>query len=111
MPRNRKRRFFYLPFFIIPALLLAGLIIMLLWNAILPAALHASRINYWQAMGLLILCRILFGSFRGRPRGHRPDMFRGGPPWRQKWMNMSDEERAKFREEWKQRCRRPDEQQ
>ena len=30
--------------------------------------------------------------------------FGGGPPWRQKWMNMSDEERAKFREEWKKRC-------
>jgi len=111
MPRNRRKIFFALPFFVIPILLLAGLIVMLLWNAILPAAVHASRINYWQSIGLLILCRILFGGFRGRPRGRRPDMFRGGPPWRQKWMNMTDEERAKFREEWKQRCRRPDEQQ
>ena len=34
-------------------------------------------------------------------------MFRSGPPWRQKWMNMSDEERTKFREEWKKRCQPP----
>jgi hypothetical protein len=28
-----------------------------------------------------------------------------GPHWRRKWMNMNDDERAKFREEWKKRCR------
>ena len=109
MPHNRKRLFFELPFFFIPILLVAGLIVMLLWNAILPAAVHASRLNYWQATGLLILCRILFGSFRGRPGGNRPDMFRRGPgpAWREKWKNMSDEDRVKFREEWKRRCGPP----
>lgn len=108
---NRRKIFFAAPFFIIPVILLAGLIVMLLWNAILPAAVHASTINYWQATGLFILSRILFGSFRGRPRGGGPGMFRGGPEWREKWKNMSDEERMKFREEWRRRCGKPGEKQ
>jgi len=100
--------FFSLPFFIIPIILIVGLIVMLLWNAILPTAIHASTINYWQALGLLILCKILFGGFRGRPRDRRNEMWRGRSlQWREKWKNMNDEERAKFREEWRHRCGKP----
>jgi hypothetical protein len=105
MYRKRKRLVFELPFIIIAAVLLLGIIVMWLWNFIFPSALHAERITYWQAVGLLVLCRILFFGFR-RPYGTRPGMWRGtGPHWRQKWMNMNDEERAKFVEEWKKRCR------
>ena len=108
MPRNRRKIFFAIPFIIILAVLLLGLVVMLLWNFIFPEALHAERITYWQAVGLLVLCRILFFGFK-RPGSHqRPGMWRAGPPWRQKWMNMSDEERTKFREEWEKRCRKPD---
>ncbi len=109
MPRNKKRLFFELPFIIIAAVLLLGFVVMLLWNFIFPAVLHTERITYWQAVGLLVLCRILFFGFRRR--SHKPNMWRGGPPWRQKWMNMNDEERAKFREEWKRRCQKPNDQQ
>jgi hypothetical protein len=83
-----------------------ALLVMLLWNAILPAVLHTQHINYWQALGLLILCRILFG---GIPISRR----RGGPAFgkrsviKEKWMNMTDDERSKFKEEWRRRCRKP----
>jgi hypothetical protein len=110
----RNRRKFHFPFFpIIPiaAALLFGLIVMLLWNAILPAALNAGTLNYWQAVGLLVLCRILFGGFKGRPGYQSQHGWRGGPPWRRKWMNMSEEEKVKFREEWKKRCNPPNQQQ
>jgi hypothetical protein len=97
---------FPFPFLILPLILLAGLIVMLLWNAIMPQAIHASSLNYWQSLGLLVLCRVLFGNFRGRPGG-RQEMWRGrGPYWREKWKNMSDEEKLKFREEWRRRCGR-----
>lgn len=110
MPRNRRRTFFAFPFFIIPIILLVALIVMLLWNAVLPAAIHASTINYWQALGLLVLCKILFGGFPGRMRGRTPGMWREkGEAWREKWKNMSDEERIKFRNEWRRRCRTPGE--
>lgn len=108
MYRKKRRIFFELPVLIIIAIFLAGFIVMLLWNFIFPSALHTERISYWQAVGLLVLCRILFFGFRRR-YDNRPKMWRGGFEWRQKWMNMNDEERAKFREEWRRRCRKSDE--
>lgn len=78
-----------------------GGVVMLLWNALLPALFHFPLINFWQALGLLLLTKILFGGFRG-----------GGPrgPWKdkmkQKWMNMTPEERERFKQEWGRRCRR-----
>jgi hypothetical protein len=108
MNYRRRRRFFFFPLIPIAAALLLGLIVMLLWNAILPQVVNAAPLSYWQAVGLLVLCRILFGSFfKGRPQFNSRSGWRGGAPWRSKWMNMSEEEKAKFREEWKKRCGPP----
>lgn len=41
----------------------ATAIVMLLWNALIPSIIGWSSINFWQAAGLLILCRILFKGF------------------------------------------------
>lgn len=99
----RKKRFpFFL--FIIPIVLLVTAIVQWLWNAILPDLIHVGQLTYWKALGLLILCRILFGGFRGGPPRGRPPFARRD--WKEKWMNMNDEERAKFKEQWRQRCGR-----
>ncbi|MBL7726117.1 MAG: hypothetical protein JNM68_00450 [Dinghuibacter sp.] len=93
-----RKRFF--PFFLlfIPFVLLAGWVVMLLWNYILPGATGAGELGFGQALGLLVLSRILFGFPRGGWGGkHRAQ-------WREKWMSMTDEERIKFKEEWRQRC-------
>jgi hypothetical protein len=42
---------------------LFGLIVMLLWNWLMPDIFGLKRLNYWQAWGLLILCTILFKRF------------------------------------------------
>ncbi|MBA2762501.1 MAG: hypothetical protein H0U39_11185 [Segetibacter sp.] len=99
---RRKKRFFFL--FFIPVLFLVFTsILMLLWNAILPAVLHVNTLTFWQAAGLLVLCRILFGGFKFWSGGTR--RFGGRPSLlKDKWMKMTDEEKAKFREEWKKRC-------
>jgi hypothetical protein len=82
-------------------------VVMLLWNNLLPLLFHFPAINMWQALGLLILFKLLFGGFRGG-WGH-------GHPWKQRmqqrWMNMTPEEREKFKQEWGNRCGRrfPDE--
>jgi hypothetical protein len=100
--KRRGRPPFFLLFFVVIVLLLSA-VVMLLWNAILPPLLQVNKISYGQSIGLLILCRILFGGFRFGPPSHR----RFGPPnhLREKWMNMSDEEKAQFRSEWQKRCR------
>jgi MFS family permease len=58
-----------------------SLAVMLLWNALLPNLLGTADINYFQAAGILALCRILFGGlgsggFRPGMRGHLRDMSR-----------------------------------
>lgn len=91
--RNRKF-LFIIPFIILFAL--TGLV-MLLWNCILPDVIGVKEINYWQAMGILILSKILFGGFRGfnKHKDFKRDQFFS------KIRNMSPEEREKFKEEWK----------
>lgn len=59
-------------------------------------------LSLWQALGLLVLMRILFGSFGfgrrgGRPGGGMPGMpGRGMNPVREKWMKMTPEQRKEF---------------
>jgi len=80
-----------------------GSIVMLLWNALMPVIFHLPLISFWQALGLLILTKILFGGFRG-----------GGPraQWKKDklkdaWKNMTPEQKEKLKSEWGRRCRMP----
>jgi hypothetical protein len=84
-------------FFIAPAAVaglalftfLGGEVVKLLWNSMLPALFGFPAITFWQALGLLVLCRILFGGF--------------GRHCRRSW-RMKDEERElirrRMRERW-----------
>jgi hypothetical protein len=90
----------------IVAIILFSGIVMLLWNALLPGLFHLPVITLWQALGLLVLCKILFGGFRPGP-GPRRQM---KDNMRQKWMNMTPEERDKFKQNWSSRCWRAFEQ-
>ena len=68
-------------------------VVMGLWNWLTPALFGWHVITYWQALGLLVLSKILFGGFRGRSHG--------GWRWRrrmmERWEQMTPEEREKFR--------------
>ncbi|MBO9613863.1 MAG: hypothetical protein J7619_14265 [Dyadobacter sp.] len=122
-PQNRGRRFrLALPVFILIAALGLGAVVQWLWNAILPGAANFNTISYWQAVGLFVLCKILFGGFRGGPghdrHHHKWQKFnrrfgRGGREemlaWKNKWMQMTDEERRRFRQEMRNRWRKPPE--
>lgn len=101
MRPNRFRRRIGIPGFIALAILgifVFGVLVMSLWNALLPGLFHVPVITFWQALGLLILSKIFFGGFRGGPR-----------PWgynkmRRKWDSMTPEEQERFRQQWKNRC-------
>ncbi|MDX2171657.1 MAG: hypothetical protein SFY56_00960 [Bacteroidota bacterium] len=96
----KGRGFFFFLFFI-AALFGLGAIITYLWNAILPQLIHVSEITYWQSLGLFVLCRILFGGFRfGGGRGYA----KNNSAWREKYSNMSEEEKAALKTKWKERC-------
>ncbi|HTB05987.1 MAG TPA: hypothetical protein VK806_03465 [Bacteroidia bacterium] len=98
---------FFLPL-AIGAFLGIGYIVMLLWNAIIPGLFaSAGTLTYCHALGLLVLCKILFGGFRGKRCGCGGG-WRGrrhmNAAWKEKWSGMTEEEKAKFKEEWKNRC-------
>jgi MFS family permease len=71
---------------------LGGWIVMSLWNYLLPGLFGWRIITFWQALAMLVLCRILFGGISGRG-------WHGRRRWKgERWGHMSDEEREKFRE-------------
>jgi hypothetical protein len=80
---------------------LFSLIVMSLWNWLIPPVIGWKAVDFWQALGLLLLARILFG---GRPRFG----FGYGMHWRgrmaERWQRMTPEEREKFREGMRSRC-------
>jgi hypothetical protein len=61
-------------------ILLGGIVVQWLWNWLLPELFGLRRITFWQALGLLALCRILFGSF-GRGGGPYRDTGRRHRQW------------------------------
>lgn len=74
-------------------------IVMLLWNLLLPGLFGLSTINFWQASGLFILSRILFGrlGFGGGRMMMAHGMHGGGMnPIHKKWMKMTPEQRKEF---------------
>lgn len=68
---------------------------MLLWNWLVPALFSLPAITYWQAAGLLILGRILFGGM-SHCRHHSMHGGWHNNKLRNKWRNMSEEERREF---------------
>src|SRR5882724_1325872 len=101
----RARMFFMFLIFGTAAFFLFGYIVMSLWNAILPAVIHVGVITFWQAIGILVLAKILFGGF---PGGRRGGWANKRAQWRrkmdEKWQNMTPEERQKFQQQWRERC-------
>lgn len=103
---NRGKKFWitravFIPIAIVAGVYIFGNLVMFLWNSILPAVFGFSVITFWQALGLLLLSKILFGGFGGhhsrhsRSCHHRSDQ----------WMHLTPEEKKKMKEEWRNRCR------
>lgn len=100
------RRVFMILIFASLGLAAFSAIVMALWNAILPAVLHVAPIDFWQALGILVLSKILFGGFMFRKgRGWEKGGRRSWPQaMRERWNTMTPEEKEKFRQRWKDRC-------
>ena len=81
-------------------MLIGGEIVRLLWNWLLPPLFGFPEVTFWQALGLLILSRILFGGFgsRGSSRSNfrRRMEERMSEKMADKWERMTPEERERF---------------
>jgi hypothetical protein len=87
-------------FFVLLVALAVSFGVMSLWNWLMPTLFGLRMISFWQALGLLVLSKILLGGFRGRPGGKMH--------WRrrmmERWEQMTPEEREKFRQGMRGRC-------
>ena len=81
---------------------LFGYVVMRLWNWLMPALFGWHLITFWQALGILILSKILFGGFHGRHGGSRDWNWRHR--MKERWEHMTPEEREKFRQSMGGRC-------
>ena len=88
--------------FVAAAILAFGFVVMFLWNALIPDLFKGPVINWPQAMGLLVLSKILFKGFGGRGHHWRHHQWR--ERMKEKMDSMTPEEREKFREQWRKRC-------
>ena len=106
--KERGRNFWikwaiFIPIAIAGGVFIFGSAVMLLWNSLLPAIFGVGTITFWQAIGLLVLSKILFGGFRGGHghhkchHGHRDDSHG-------RWMHLTPEQKEKMKSEWKGRC-------
>lgn len=83
--------------------LLFGWVTMFLWNYLVPVLFHGPVINFWQALGLLLLSKILLGGIGGKGWGGH-----NGMQWKhryyEKLSSMTPEDRERFkarmREKW-----------
>ena len=98
----RWKWIFIPPLAILAMLLFAfigGEIVMHLWNWLLPPLFGWRQITFWQALGLLALCRILFGG-HGWHRSSRPNFRRR---MKERCEHMTPEERERFRQRMRER--------
>jgi hypothetical protein len=84
MNRRRARKLLTLIPIGILAISIFGFGVMSLWNWLVPAVFGGKLITFWQALGMLVLSRILVGGL-SRPRVVH------------KWEQLTPEEREKFR--------------
>lgn len=85
--------------FALLAVTVLSFVVMTLWNWLMPGIFGLHSIGFWQALGLLLLSKILFGGFFGG-RSHMH--------WRrrliERWAQMTPEEREKFQQGIRGRC-------
>jgi hypothetical protein len=99
----RKKWIFLAPLAILALLLfvaLGGEVVLQLWNWLLPPLFGWRQITFWQALGILALCRILFGGFGGH--GSRGSNFRRRMAERRE--HLTPEERERFQQRLRERC-------
>jgi len=97
---RRKWIFFVAPPAVVLLVVIFGEVVMHLWNWLTPALFGWHTISFWQALGLLVLCRMLFGGFGHHGHGHSHWRRRGF----ERWERMTPEERERFRKEFRGRC-------
>ena len=92
----------FIPLAVLAFLAVLTLVVHALWNGVLVDVVPVKAVTYWQALGLLLLARILFGGWPGGRRG--PGGRRRERMLAEHWESLSPEQRVKMREKMRSRC-------
>ena len=101
-----QKHLVFIPLFVLAFVAVFGAIVMVLWNWLMPELFGLAAISFWQAAGLLTLCKILFGGLGSGHHGHGHGGHHcSGNKLRERWENMTPEERERIIEAHKNGCR------
>jgi len=82
---------------------IGGEVVLQLWNWLLPPLFGWRQITFWQALGILALCRILFGGFGRHGSGRSNIRRRISERMAERCEHMTPEERERFRQRMRER--------
>ena len=102
----RRKWIFLAPLAILGFLLfiaIGGAVVQLLWNWLLPPLFGWRQITFWQALGLLALCRILFGGLGRHGYSRSGIRRRMAERMDERCAHMTPEERERFRQRMRER--------
>jgi len=100
---RRKWLFVVAPVALVVFIFIGGEVVQNLWNWLGPELFGLRTVTFWQALGLLLLCRILFGNLGGGGGG----MSRSRRKAAERWDKMPPEERERIREYLRSRMHGP----
>jgi hypothetical protein len=95
MRRNRGLHVLKVVVMVAVAITVFSFVTMHLWNWVMPAVFGLRTITWLQALGLLVLGKILFGGIHRHGHGCPARRWKGRMT--ERWMEMTPEEREKFR--------------
>lgn len=78
--------------------LVFGIVVKLLWNWLMPAIFGLGEISYWQAFGLVILAKLLFGGFGHRLNGHSNHSHKRFSIWKENF--YAGKEKDEMKHDW-----------
>lgn len=101
-----QKHLVFIPLFLVAMVGLLGSLVMWLWNWLMPMIFGLPVLTFWQAVGLLVLCRLLVGNigFGGHHHhhGHGHCACDGGQnKLRERWANLTPKERQEIIEKHK----------
>jgi hypothetical protein len=83
--------------------LVFGFLVKWLWNVLMPELFGVPQITYWQAFGVVVLAKLLFGTFGSRFHGHDHWSRHPGPfdKWHDRFHGLEDGPWSKRSRNWK----------
>lgn len=94
-----QKHLVFIPLFLIAMVGLIGGLVMWLWNWLMPLIFGLPSLTFWQAVGLVVLCRLLVGNVGFGGHHHHGHVHgqcacgEGSNKLRESWNNMTPEER------------------